>query len=261
MNLHINKEEFDFLTSVPNFGTFTIGSKLYGTNDENSDADYLIITCPSKEHNLSPFKTHHQFQYKDVENNIDYNFVDIITFIRNLVCGDSTINYELLYSEEFKASKIGWLCDYREYFRTFTIVKSYLGLCERDIKHFNKRKDKRDKSSGLGHIMRSFDYATGIVEGKFSLDRYSKSDHEAVKNINPDHHTLDDLKSQIKRYREYVVKNYVDRGGIVNYLDPDVQLRINRWIMVVLDYYPPYNLPDSLLMRLFETNEDKNIKY
>jgi len=131
MNLHINKEQFDVLMNSKLIGKFIIGSKLYGIDNDNSDTDYLIIYQPFKNQIFSAFTNHHQFQYKDVDYNIDYNFVDVITFVRNLTKGDSTINYELLYSDDFAKSKLGFLSEIKDKFKTYTIkirmkIKFYL---------------------------------------------------------------------------------------------------------------------------------------
>jgi hypothetical protein len=43
MNIKITKNQSDFILDNINYLSFVIGSYLYGTNNENSDKDYLII--------------------------------------------------------------------------------------------------------------------------------------------------------------------------------------------------------------------------
>jgi hypothetical protein len=137
MNIHLDKSEFLNISEKKSFGKFNVGSKLYGIDNEKSDTDLMNITHSFSNLAFSAFGNHHQFQYKG--DNTDYLFIDIVTFIKNLVSGDSTINYELLFSKDFQSSSLSWLSDLRDNFRTYNVIKNYCGVVERDIKHFSKR--------------------------------------------------------------------------------------------------------------------------
>lgn len=162
MNIHINKEEYNNII-VANHVKLPIGSVIYGLNDEHSDEDYLLIYQPFVHQINNPFMNHHQFQYK--ENNIDYNLVDYVTFIKNLVTGDSTINFELLWSDDFnnENNQINWLSEYKKDFITYNIINAYIGFAKRDMKYFNKRLTDIDRKRGLVHIKRCILFATELL--------------------------------------------------------------------------------------------------
>jgi predicted nucleotidyltransferase len=171
MNIHFtNKELFDDLQSRT-FLKVEIGSSLYGLNNSSSDLDYLYIYQESQEELLSLNWTHHQFQFK--ENNIDHNFTGLRNFIRNILTGDSTINFEVLYSDEIKDSSLNWLLKYK--FDNYNIIKSYLGLAKRDIKylryntsgfnHFSAQDYKK-----ATHFLRGVEFAKRLLNKEFHLD-------------------------------------------------------------------------------------------
>ena len=72
-----------------------VGSKMYGLSHDDSDKDLLCIYATSETEKNSFCLTHHQIQYKDEINRIDYIFVNIHNFLRNSLNGDSTINFEV----------------------------------------------------------------------------------------------------------------------------------------------------------------------
>ena len=162
MNIHIEKEHYNNII-VANHVKLPIGSVIYGLNDEHSDEDYLLIYQPFVHQINNPFMNHHQFQYK--ENNIDYNLVDYVTFIKNLVTGDSTINFELLWSDDFnnENNQINWLSDYKKDFITYNIINAYIGFAKRDMKYFNKRLTDIDRKRGLVHIKRCILFVTELL--------------------------------------------------------------------------------------------------
>jgi hypothetical protein len=261
MNIHIEEEEFDWLMDQPRIGRFTIGSKLYNLHDRHSDTDYLVITYPFFNLTNSPFSNHHQFQYKDRINNIDYNFVDVVTFIKNLVSGDSTVNYELLHSEEFKANaKIGWLCDYVDSFTTYNIIKSYLGLADRDIRHFNK-KVGRDKVSAMMHIQRGFDFAVRMLYDEFKLDMYSYRIDKDEKFIPEFERNLSKLREKIKTFRQDELNSAYERKEIPRYLDTKIQMEINNELIRLLTERPDTFIKDSLFKKIAYSNENIEMKY
>lgn len=265
MNIHITKEEFNELTSDKIIGQFVIGSKLYGIDNVDSDTDYLVIMYPFKNKRYSPFNNHHQFQYKDVENNIDYNFVDVIDFIDNLVSGDSTVNYELLHSPEFQQNtEIGWLSEYLPHFRTYNIIKSYAGLVLRDIKYYSKRTGS-DKISGYCHIKRGFNFTQDLFYNKFSFELNETLLKLIKLSPPPESHILNelpDIKEEIQEFRKNVLNKEYEAGRISRYLDPKIQLEINHKLTISSMATSQTNwLSDTLLLKIFNTNENTELKY
>lgn len=185
MNIHFtDKKIFKDLKSS-SLVNIDIGSSMYGTTDNSSDVDRLYIYIPSKEDDLSFTSTHHQFQYK--EDGVDHLFINIHDFISNALNGDSTINFESINYEALKDSEVSFLYDMRFSFHNYKIVRSYLGLCRRDIKYLNKGgTSERDKNKKLGHILRGYKFAKAIIDGDFSptIDGYLLEKITKIKSFN-----------------------------------------------------------------------------
>lgn len=231
MNIKINKEQFEFILANSRFDEYIIGSKLYRLNDENSDTDILVVYHPFYNQLIDPFNNHHQFQYKDEEKNVDYILTDVITFIKNLVSGDSTINFEVIFSDEIKYSKLSLLYMLRNEFLTFNIAKAYLGFAKRDVKNFNKRTIYHDKISGYLHIKRSIYIASAIIEGDLidlnPIYNKLKIDKELIKNTNEK-----SLLNLVKGFDSIINDNrnlltdLHNKNKIIKFLKPDVQNEI-----------------------------------
>jgi predicted nucleotidyltransferase len=145
-----------------------IGSHMYGTNNVNSDIDYLYIYATSENELLSPFKTHHQLQYK--EDGIDHNFVSIHNFIHNTLSGDSTINFEVIHSSALNGTALQWLYENRQMFVTYNIIRSYIGLCRRDINHYGRYKTDQERYKRFGHIIRGVIYTSALLNNAFDFN-------------------------------------------------------------------------------------------
>jgi predicted nucleotidyltransferase len=166
MNIHFTDKELFERLKKSSLIAVTIGSTMYGTNDENSDVDILYVYVPSIECSKSFTHTHHQFQYK--ENDVDHIFVDIFSFIRNSLNGDSTINFEIINHESLSETYLSFLYDMRYSFYNYKILRSYLGMCRRDMKYLNKGDTERDKNKKLGHILRGYMFAKSVLNKSFS---------------------------------------------------------------------------------------------
>jgi predicted nucleotidyltransferase len=257
MNIHISKEKYDWiLKNSTIIQTFKVGSVLYDLNDENSDKDFLIVIQPHINQVLSPFSNHHQFQYKDIENNTDINIVDVVSFVRNLVSGDSLINFELLYSEEIKDSELNFLANIKNEFRTYNIIKAYLGVGNRDIKMLNKRPSEHDKLRGVLHIQRSFMFAKMIYGDCFQLknDELKKFKNNLTK-IN--YEELNLIKSGVEYFRKEILNKAFERKEIHRVLDPGLQEYIEERIVNIVEInQKPIDLTDNYLI-----NENVEIRY
>ena len=172
MNIHINKP----LNNT--FLTFEVGSTVYSLNNKNSDIDYLSLFIEDENSLYSYLWEHHQLQYKD--KNIDYNYTSLKNFIRNILTGDSTINFECLFTDTMK-DNIPFLYENRYKFINYKIIKSYLGLAKRDYKMLSKKLDKhfkhklnehevKDLNRKIVHFLRGVMSAELLLKGEFSLD-------------------------------------------------------------------------------------------
>jgi len=168
MNIHFeNKELFKELKSQSIFN-IEIGSRMYGTDNKDSDIDILYIYIPSYDELNSVSSNHHQYQFK--EDGIDHIFTDIYTFIKNALNGDSTINFEVINSEKMIGSKLNWLYESRDKFWNYKIVRAYLGRARKDIKTMASFSDVKDKTKKLSHGIRGLFFADAILDKNFKSE-------------------------------------------------------------------------------------------
>ena len=190
MNIHI-KDKNTFASLVDSsIIKFPIGSKLYNLDVGSSDKDYLYIYAETEFDSKSINYEHHQLQFK--EDNVDHNFTTPRNFIRNLITGDSTINFECLFSTQMRDDvySLSYLYNLRYEFCTFNLLNSYLGLVRRDLKiagkyvqsmhlskNFSIREDKPNKVliKKIYHIVRGLASFVSILDKNFSI-YYETSD-------------------------------------------------------------------------------------
>jgi predicted nucleotidyltransferase len=174
MNIHFtDKELFENLKKAT-LAKVRVGSHLYGTNNENSDEDFLYIYATSENELKSFVWTNHQLQYK--EEGIDHNFVSLHSFVRNIINGDSTINFEVVHSQELKGTWLEFLHVLRNSFNTYTVMRSYNGLARRDCKHFTKGKTVYERRKRFGHIVRGWLYTDMLMRTAFTKTEFDFND-------------------------------------------------------------------------------------
>lgn len=181
MNIHFTDKKLFEQLKFATLATVRVGSHMYGNNNENSDEDFLYIYATSKNEVNSFLETHHQLQYK--ENNVDYNFVSLHTFIQNIFNGDSTINFEVVQSDALLDTHLEWLTKHKEVFITYSMIRSYLGLARRDIKHYHKCKSEYEKRKRLGHIIRGYLYATDMIYNELDFNLVNRFFCTKVKDL------------------------------------------------------------------------------
>lgn len=163
MNIHVSEDIFNLLKQSTLL-TIKMGSKMYGLNNEKSDTDFIHIIATPKGWDNSLIWTHHNLQYK--EEGIDHVFTTLQNFVRNILKGDSTINYECLYSDELKNSSLSFLYDMRSDFNNYSLLRSYLGLVRRDLKLFSQNYDNKK----LFHALRGLWTVNKIITNSYSND-------------------------------------------------------------------------------------------
>lgn len=173
MNIHFT-EEHNLTSTLDSLTVFrtAVGSTMYGLETEDSDIDYLSIYVEPTFNRNSLLWEHHQLQYKF--SNVDYNYTTLQTFIRNILTGDSTINFEVLFSKELKHSEdLKWLYNYRFAFINYNIIKSYLGLAKRDLKMWRKSTKNgvhtTETNKKLSHFFRGVTIAHNCI--KYTRER------------------------------------------------------------------------------------------
>lgn len=169
MNIHFKDINLYEELTKRTIATFKVGSHMYGLDTEKSDNDFLTIYGDVSK---SFMWEHHQLQYK--QNNIDYNFTTLQNFIRNILTGDSTINFECLYSRHLAATSLSFLDEYKEKFICYNIILSYLGMTKRDFKFLKRdsgdfRKFNDEVYKKASHFLRGFFFSKMLLNNEFSL--------------------------------------------------------------------------------------------
>lgn len=204
MNIHFTdkklKEELDQSTIFE----IEVGSGMYGLKTPESDTDILKIYLEGSLNLTSITPNHHQLQFNDTENNIDYIYTSLGQFVKNIISGDSTINYEVLQHPDFREQ-------FKDlYFFVNTIdkintIKSYLGMAKRDIKSFKKEPSNKKAY----HIQRGILFAESMLN---DVDIFETLDlHRENLSLIRDSNSLLDFEHIIKRdetrvnyLREYI---------------------------------------------------------
>ena len=167
MNIHFKDEDLFSKLFATKIYSEIVGSRMYGFNGIESDIDFLHILPIPDIIQKDIFRTHHQLQFK--QNNEDHVFVFLDTFFKNTFNGDSTIiNYEV-FQEIKPTTSLDWCIKYKEYLNVYTIIRAYLGFAKRDIKYFQYSNDLRSKKRKLKHIYRGYLSAKLILDKKFTI--------------------------------------------------------------------------------------------
>lgn len=189
MNIHFTSKELKEELDKSTIFEIEVGSGMYGLKTSTSDTDILKIYLEGSLNLTSITSNHHQLQYNDTENNIDYIYTSVGQFVKNIISGDSTINYEVLQSSEFK-KEFKDLYFFVNKLDKINTIKSYLGMAKRDIKMLKKEPSNKKAY----HIQRGILFAESMLNdvnifrildefrGMLSLTRDSKSllDFESI---------------------------------------------------------------------------------
>jgi len=194
MNIHITDKELFNKLKDATIAKVLIGSHMYGTNNKYSDTDYLNIYATSTNELNSFVQVNHQLQYKEDE--IDYNFVSLHSFIKNIINGDSSINFEVVHSNSLIGTDLEWLYEYRNVFNTYTVIRNYLGLCRRDIKYFHKCETDIEKIKKLRHIIRGYIYSRCLIDNVFDFEACNRCLLEVEINVKD--------KFQLRKYESLI---------------------------------------------------------
>jgi hypothetical protein len=260
MNIHIS--DVDLFNNLRNSTIFNveIGSRLYKINDEFSDIDILNIYSKSdKEINSFNF-SHHQLQYK--ENNVDYIFLDLFNFIRNLLTGDSTINFEVIHSDKIKNSDLNFLYEQRKSFYNYKIMRSYLGFSRRDLKQYLEKSSDRDKNKKLIHAYRGYLFFNKIYNGDFDLN-FTADELSEISNIR--NFKLYSERSEYSKYltnlineKRNILTKDLENNKVIKFMDVKNQKLLDEqlYLYVKSDKYTSKKLKDINLELFYNANEN-----
>ena len=172
MNIHFTNKNLKEQLDKSTIFKIEVGSGMYKLKTPESDTDILCIYLEGSLNLTSITQTHHQLQYNDNENNIDYIYTSLGQFVRNIISGDSTINHEVLQSSEFinKFHNYTLLILFLNFFRPF---KSF-SCSSRDVKMLKKELSHKKAY----HIKRGILFAESILNDVnifYSLDIHRKN--------------------------------------------------------------------------------------
>lgn len=268
MNIFITEEEHQYLQENLLDTTILIGSKMYGTDDGESDTDYLCIVKPILNIGITEmyncFPNIHQFQYKDLDNKIDYIYTTELQFYKNMYSGDSTINTDVcIFYNNIPVKNI----------RTYKIIKAYLGFAKRDIKFLKRDKTKLLKNiheliSRMSHIERGLYIAECLLENKLPDLVYIKKFTVNIKNKIA---TLQNNNGDIVDYIDYFIsfnsetEKMLRENEILNSrqipMYPDLTDNIELFKLPEEDDINKVNIRMSLIQKLLKSNNIIEFKY
>lgn len=249
MNIKFTDQETFNLLYTNSIVRVEFGSILYGLNDQHSDTDIMCVYSDTLFERTSIFTNHHQFQYKDIENNTDYIFTSLSNFISNIISGDSTINFEIINSNLLINTPLEFLYENRFFFYTYNIIKSYLGLAKRDIEKINKQPSERDKTKALIHAIRGYTFARYIYNGdEFNLNLSVLKEHfnQSVKERN---YWCTEYLSRISELRMLVSSNV---NNLTRVMDVENQFLIDDFLS---KFNPTFTFPRILQKEIYISNE------
>lgn len=237
MNIHFTDTELFKNLKKATLAKVKVGSHMYGTNNENSDTDYLYIYATSKNELASAIQTHHQLQFID-ENGDDHNFVSLHTFIRNILNGDSTINFEVIQSGVLKNTKLEFLCNFDNDFITYTIIRSYLGLARRDVKHYFKANTDYLKKKRLGHIIRGYLYARDMIQNQWNFNAANIELKSILDNLDVSNNKrLKDFDAGISFLRDELNEKLNNKTlGLSQHMNVDAAIKMTNKITMFTNY-------------------------
>lgn len=234
MNIHFKDKKLLKQLESNTISTFIVGSKLYGSDNENSDIDTLSIYLD----NIPSFMwEHHQLQFKEEDK--DLNFTTLQTFIRNILTGDATINLEVLFSRQIEGSVLSFLYNFRKEFINYNIIKSYLGMAKRDMVLYKKNKSPKK----LGHIFRGICFAKQLMMGDLDVEMNTYTYDVNIKDIDILKSILDgknddllaDLIDDMNKLR-IELNETLTRKRIHRYMNPDILKEIDLEVKKLYSY-------------------------
>lgn len=253
MNIHFSDEKLYMSLNEQSLARIKVGSHMYGLNNANSDVDWLTIYVQPKANRNSFMWEHHQLQFKS--SNIDYNYTDLQTFIRNILTGDATINFEVLWSDDLTYTNLAWLSEYKHHFINYNIIKSYLGLAKRDLRYWQKdtntgKKNTPETHKKLSHFVRGVIFAKMLINGYFKLDlseqrtftEFDYTDLELLDRIK--HGTLDysfaklvNIVEQQMHFSRVENNSNLDKKNIALYMNPNILKELDDKVSSCIDNF------------------------
>ena len=126
------------------------------------------MVLQTKNHLRSAQQGATQLQWQDEFG--DINYTDILTFSRNLISGDNTVNVEALYNKDLIGTDLEFFYINRHKFTTYNTLKCYLGLCKRDFNEVRSLSNYRSKVKKFMHGFRGYLFYKNLARGSELFD-------------------------------------------------------------------------------------------
>lgn len=235
MNIHFTDKKLKQQLDQSTIFEIEVGSGMYRLKTPGSDTDILKIYLEGDLNLTSITPSHHQFQYNDNENNIDYIYTSLGQFVRNIISGDSTINYEVLVSPELR-EEFKDLYFFVNKLDKINTIKSYLGMAKRDVKMLKKEPSNKKAY----HIRRGILFAESLLNDVNIFDTLDL--HRDNLSVVRDTNSLLDFEHISKRDEARV--NYLRESIKDKYFKPKSfdMYNINQAIANIYYLYPDKQL-------------------
>ncbi|MDJ1502522.1 DNA polymerase beta superfamily protein [Xanthocytophaga agilis] len=263
MNIHFKEASLFSKLIKATIVQLEVGSPLYGLQDEYSDKDILCIYYPFHNQLYSFAQTHHQLQYKAQKT--DYLFVDVFTFIRNALSGDSTLNFEAIHIEDLPNTALGFLYTHRTYFYNYQIIKAYLGFANRDLKQYWQQPSDREAVKKYIHAERGLLFAKSIFQKNFTLKDailLEKRQKFVSFSLSTRKEALKELQNAIDYFRKDVLTKAIETEKLTRYMLPSHQKEIDTYLQQ-LKSLPQYHYTQTeyFNLDLFYTVNENGLSY
>lgn len=264
MNIHFTDIKLFEALREATLVEVAVGSKMYGLEHENSDTDLLCIYGTSDRELNSFFRSHHQLQFKDEVNKIDYIFVNIHTFLNNCLSGDSTINMEVICSGALIGTDLEFLYAMRYAFYNYKIMRSYLGMAKRDLKHLRLCKTEFETNKKVAHAFRGVNFATKLMNNlELSFTKaevsYIKNDIWGLKGYHERLNFVKNLEADLNATRK-LLNLALDKGRYNAFMDVTSQASLHRELEKLVVKTSYRKMKDFDLALIYEANE-KGVNY
>lgn len=199
--------------------TIEFGSVMKGTNDQNSDHDYLHIISPSTVWLQAPYNTHHLLQFKDGIDS-DHIYCTPHTFVKGLLDGDSTIFHEIHKHKALTGTCLEFLQLYK--FDHYTIQRAYLGIARRDLKESTKlwNGDNRKSLKKVQFAIEAYNYVLDVHGRETISVEVPQTINELQRICQYYQHNIETLRNEIN--------NMFDAGKIPRTSNPNTLMLIDR---------------------------------
>lgn len=229
MNIHVTDQCLQNELFNSELVRIPFGSHVYGLNNQHSDKDYICIYAESDIERKSFLWEHHNFQIK--EDNTDYIFTSLRTFIRNLINGDMPGNLEAIYHNDMNNSLLSYFYVNRHQFSSYTNVRAYLGFAKRDLKHA-LRNDSR-----LCHAYRSYLSAKRLLDNSFDPCCINWNEYDILvdmKEGNLSHAAkkkfCHQLTTEVNSLRDHV-NQLLQENAIIRFMDVGNMKKLDDWLL------------------------------